>query len=74
MWTLQGGQRRGRGGERRVEGGGEGEGRLDTPDQGLSVISCSKYKDTAELGTCSFLFNFFHKEKCCFFYIFSSLK
>ena len=30
------------------EGGGEGEGRLETPNQGLSVISCSKYKDTAD--------------------------
>ena len=37
---------------RRVE---RREGKLDTPDQGLSVISCSKYKDTSELGTCSLL-------------------
>ena len=41
--------------------GGQGRGRVDTqntPDQGLSLISRSKYKDTAELFTCCF-FTFF---------------
>ena len=54
MWILEGG---------RIEGGGGGrwreEGRLDTLDQGLSVISCSKTLQCWAFAVFHILLNYF---------------